>query len=177
MGSLEAICDSFDMSNVNTDFRLWLTSYPSDQVCRLADLQRHSRTRGRYAFRLLSGNDFERLQSSEIPSGSNTTRSNVNANNFTVLEIEITVEYCRYFRKEEKNMPSDETKIKSSNLACFIWAWLVRVAAYVWNIFYKTAFKLFYNFFSINEIHANVHRTDYANYGSDYAKTISRTKI
>lgn len=32
MGQLEEICDSFDMSNVNSDFRLWLTSYPSDNV-------------------------------------------------------------------------------------------------------------------------------------------------
>lgn len=32
MGSLEAICDSFDVSNVHADFRLWLTSYPSDKV-------------------------------------------------------------------------------------------------------------------------------------------------
>lgn len=32
MGHLETICDSFDVSNVNNDFRLWLTSYPSDKV-------------------------------------------------------------------------------------------------------------------------------------------------
>lgn len=32
MGQLEEICDSFDMSNVNSEFRLWLTSYPSDHV-------------------------------------------------------------------------------------------------------------------------------------------------
>lgn len=32
MGQLEEICDSFDASNVNTKFRLWLTSYPSDKV-------------------------------------------------------------------------------------------------------------------------------------------------
>ncbi|XP_025190774.1 dynein heavy chain 7, axonemal [Melanaphis sacchari] len=29
MGQLEVICDSFDISNVNSEFRLWLTSYPS----------------------------------------------------------------------------------------------------------------------------------------------------
>lgn len=32
MGQLELICDSFDMYNVNSGFRLWLTSYPSDKV-------------------------------------------------------------------------------------------------------------------------------------------------
>ncbi|VVC38423.1 Dynein heavy chain, coiled coil stalk,P-loop containing nucleoside triphosphate hydrolase,Dynein heavy [Cinara cedri] len=31
MGQLEAICDSFDISTVNSKFRLWLTSYPSSQ--------------------------------------------------------------------------------------------------------------------------------------------------
>lgn len=32
MGQLEVICDSFDMSNVNSEFRLWLTSYSTDKV-------------------------------------------------------------------------------------------------------------------------------------------------
>lgn len=32
MGQLEAICDSFDISTVNSKFRLWLTSYPSEKV-------------------------------------------------------------------------------------------------------------------------------------------------
>lgn len=32
LGQLEVICDSFDTSNVNSEFRLWLTSYPSDKV-------------------------------------------------------------------------------------------------------------------------------------------------
>lgn len=35
MGQLEMICDSFDISNVNSEFRLWLTSYPSDKVRKL----------------------------------------------------------------------------------------------------------------------------------------------
>jgi dynein heavy chain len=34
MGQLEEICDSFDVSNVHSEFRLWLTSYPSDKVPR-----------------------------------------------------------------------------------------------------------------------------------------------
>lgn len=32
MGQLEVICDSFDLSNMNSEFRLWLTSYPSHEV-------------------------------------------------------------------------------------------------------------------------------------------------
>lgn len=32
MGQLEEICDEFDDCNVNSEFRLWLTSYPSDKV-------------------------------------------------------------------------------------------------------------------------------------------------
>lgn len=32
LGQLEVICDSFDLSNMSSEFRLWLTSYPSDKV-------------------------------------------------------------------------------------------------------------------------------------------------
>lgn len=32
MGQLEVICDSLDISNINSEFRLWLTSYSSHKV-------------------------------------------------------------------------------------------------------------------------------------------------
>lgn len=33
MPKLDHICENLDLTNTTMDFRLWLTSYPTDKVC------------------------------------------------------------------------------------------------------------------------------------------------